>query len=232
MNSSPPSPSTGDQTVYGITGWKRVLLSPLGLLVRAWGASLRIQISETSLRNVTKRDEPVAFVLWHNRLFIVSEVFRRFRGNRPISALISASRDGAWLAAFFDVIGIHSVRGSSSRFGREAVTALVDEIRAGKDIGITPDGPRGPCYELKPGALIVSRRTQTPILLLSAIYESAWQLSSWDRFYLPAPFSQVRLLCWLVQPEELAERDRSAQELQARLMSMTYDAPDARAVVI
>lgn len=229
MSDAPPVP---DRTVYGIAGWKRAVLFPLGLLVRAWGASLRIQISETSLRNVTKRDEPVAFVLWHNRLFIVSEVFRRYRGGRPISALISASRDGAWLAAFFDLVGIHNVRGSSSRFGREAVTALVDEIRAGKDIGITPDGPRGPCYELKPGALIVSRRTQTPILLLSATYETAWQLGSWDRFYVPLPFSRVRLLCQLVRPEELADRDRGAEALQSRLMAMTHDAPKARRAIV
>ena len=231
MNSTPSTP-TIDPTVYGISGWKKLVLFPLGVLVRLWGASLRIQISETSLRNITKRDEPVAFVLWHNRLFIVSEVFRRFRGGRPISALISASKDGAWLSAFFDLIGIRSVRGSSSRFGREAVTALVEVIRAGNDIGITPDGPRGPCYELKPGALIVSRRTQTPILLLSGSYESAWQLRSWDRFYIPLPFSRVRLFCQLVRAEELADRDGSALELQHRLMAMTADAPEQRAAVI
>lgn len=228
----PAAGATMDRTVYGIHGWKRILLFPLGLLVRAWGATLRLDLAPLSAHNIEKRDEPVAFVLWHNRLFVVSEVYRRFRHGRPIYALISASRDGAWLAAFFSLVGMKSVRGSSSRFGREAVTALVDEMKAGNDIGITPDGPRGPCYDFKPGALIVSRRSHTPILLLGAVYESAWQLGSWDRFYLPKPFSRVRLTCALVPAAELTDRDRSAGQLRSRLLLMNSDLPGDRGNVI
>ena len=69
-------------------------------------------------------------------------------------------------ARFSPLAGVGTVRGSSSRLGREAATTLVETLRAGHDIGLTPDGPRGPRYELKPGGLIVARRTRAPLLLI------------------------------------------------------------------
>jgi lysophospholipid acyltransferase (LPLAT)-like uncharacterized protein len=213
--------------IHAIAGWRRALLFPLGALVRLWGATLRFETTPEAERWLRKVDEPVAFVLWHNRLFLVAEIFRRYRQQKPVYGLVSASKDGAWLAAFFSLVGIRSVRGSSSRLGREAVTALVDVIRAGNDIGITPDGPRGPRYEFKSGATIVARRTKAPILLLGGAFESAWQLKSWDRFYLPKPFSRVRVYCLRVEPSELADRDESTASLQARLLAINPDRTDA-----
>ncbi len=193
-------------------------------LVRLWGMSLRFDMTPDDVRNASKCEEPVAFVLWHNRLFLASEIHRRFRPQRPLYALISASKDGAFLAAFFDMIGgLRTVRGSSSNFGREAATALVEVQRAGHDIGITPDGPRGPCYDLKPGAVIVPRRTGAPLLLVGGDFESAWQLKSWDKFYLPKPFSRVRLRCELIENNQLADRDAATVLLRERLLAINPD---------
>jgi len=200
-----------------------VVLWPFGLLLRAWGMSLRFDLSEEDRRNYMKNDVPVAIVLWHNRLFLSAEIVRRFRVGRPAYALVSASQDGAWLTAFFSLAGLRTVRGSSSRLGREAASALVDTLRAGHDIGVTPDGPRGPCYEVKPGAVIVARRTRAPLLLVGAEFESAWQLRSWDRFYVPKPFSRVRMRCEIVPVEALADRDAAVQQLQARLLALNPD---------
>jgi hypothetical protein len=77
------------------------LLWPVGLLIRLWGMSLRFELSPADRQAYTKRDVPVAMVLWHNRLFLAAEIVRRFRGGRPAYALVSASQDGAWLTAFF-----------------------------------------------------------------------------------------------------------------------------------
>jgi len=180
-------------------------------------------VSPEALHNLRKIDEPVAFTLWHNRLFITSEIFRRYRQGRPIYGLVSPSKDGAWLEAFFSLVGIRAVRGSSHKLGREAVTALVDVMKAGNDIGITPDGPRGPIYEFKAGGLIVARRVQAPLLLLGCDYTSAWQLKSWDRFYLPRPFSRVIVYCELVPTADLSDREASAAALQERLLAMSPD---------
>lgn len=185
--------------------------------------SLRFELSPDDLRHVTKKDVPVAFVVWHNRLFLTPEIFRRYRGGRPLVALISASGDGAWLSAFFSLVGMRAARGSSSRLGREAATVLVEAQRAGHDIGITPDGPRGPCYDLKPGVVIVPRRTDAPLLLIGGEFASAWQLRSWDRFYLPKPFSRVRLRCELIAAEQLADRDAALVLLRERMLMINPD---------
>ena len=206
-----------------MTGWRRALLWPFGVLLRLWGRTLRFEASPEDLRNYTKKDEPVALVLWHNRLFLAAEIVRRYRQGRSAYALVSASKDGAWLSAFFALGGLNTVRGSSSRLGREAANALVEMIRAGHDVGITPDGPRGPCYELKPGGVIVARRTRAPILLIGGEFESAWRLRSWDRFYIPKPFSRVRMRCELVTAEQLADRDQALVLLQTRLLAINPD---------
>lgn len=209
--------------VHEISGWRRVLLWPLSFLVRLWGMSLRFETSPEDLRNYMKNDQPVAMLIWHNRLFLASEIVRRFRGGRPVYALVSASQDGAWLTAFFASAGLRTVRGSSSRLGREAASALVDVLQAGHDVGITPDGPRGPCYEMKPGGVIVARRTRAPVLLFGGEFTSAWRLRSWDRFYLPKPFSRVRMRCEVVMPDELADRDAALARLHERMLAINPD---------
>jgi lysophospholipid acyltransferase (LPLAT)-like uncharacterized protein len=214
--------------IHEISGWRRVILWPLAGLLKLWGMSLRFELSADDLRHVTKRDVPVAFIVWHNRLFLTPEIFRRYRGGRPLVALISASGDGAWLSAFFSLVGMRAARGSSSRLGREAATALFDVQRAGHDIGITPDGPRGPCYDLKPGAVIVPRRTGAPLLVIGGEFSSAWRLRSWDRFYLPKPFSRVKLRCELITADQLADRDAALDLLRTRLLALNPDREQAR----
>jgi len=196
---------------------------PFALLLKLWGRTLRFETTPEDFANYTKRDVPVAIVLWHNRLFLAAEIVRRFRQGRPAYALVSASQDGAWLTAFFSLVGMRTVRGSSSRLGREAASDLVEVMRAGHDIGITPDGPRGPCYEMKPGAIIVPRRTGAPLLLVGAEFTSAWRLGSWDRFCLPRPFSRVRMRCEVIANDQLADRDAAAARIQARLLALNPD---------
>ena len=220
---SATAPQQLEALVHEISGWRRALLWPFGLLLKAWGHSLRFEASTDDVRAYMKKDTPVAIVLWHNRLFLASEIVRRYRQGRPAYALVSASKDGAWLTAFFSLAGMRTVRGSSSRLGREAATALVDVLKAGFDVGITPDGPRGPIYELKPGSIIVARRTKVPMLLVGAEFESAWQLNSWDRFVIPKPFSRVRMRCEIIGSEQMKDRDGAAQLIEARLRKLNPD---------
>ncbi|MBS0663616.1 MAG: DUF374 domain-containing protein [Verrucomicrobia bacterium] len=210
--------------MHGITGWRRALLWPLAILVRWWGMSLRFDTPPPDVANYMRRDVPVAMILWHNRLFLATEIYRRYRRGRPLYALISASQDGAWLVAFFEMVGgMRAARGSSSRLGREAVNALLELQRAGHDIGITPDGPRGPCYDVKPGAVIVPRRTGAPLLLVGGEFTRAWRLNSWDRFFLPVPFSRVKMRCTVIENAQLADRDAAVQLIRDELLKINPD---------
>ena len=185
MNPAADTPDAAPEPVFELAGWRRVAVRFLGLLAQAWGRSLRFEIAPEDLCNITKSDEPLSIILWHNRLFLAAEIVRRYR-RRPAYALVSASPDGAWLAAFFAAVGLRSVRGSSSHLGREAVAALVDKLRAGFDIGITPDGPRGPMYDFKGGAYIVTRRAGTPAMLLGGKFARGAAAKELGRL-LPAP---------------------------------------------
>ena len=203
--------------------WRLVAVWPAAAIVRLWWATIRIRISEGDRLVVEQTGQPTIFVLWHNRLFMAAEVVRRFRKGRPLYSLISASRDGSWLAAFFSSVGLCAVRGSSSRSGREAATALVDVLRSGYDVGITPDGPLGPVYEMKPGALIVARRARTRVVLAGMDFESSWRVASWDGFHIPRPFSRVHMRFEAVETGVLDGRDEAARQLSRRLVELNPD---------
>ncbi|GAB1487883.1 hypothetical protein MASR2M8_03250 [Opitutaceae bacterium] len=225
-SSSEPHP------VHALSGWRAFVLWPLGMIMRLWGMTLRFEVSPADRQVLEYRDQPVSMILWHNRLFLAAEFFRLFRRGRPCFALVSASTDGAWLASFFGLVGIQTVRGSSSQRGREAALALVDVLKAGHDVGITPDGPRGPMYAFKPGALIVSRRAKVPLLLLGFELESAWQLRSWDRFRLPRPFSRVRMRGAIVPLAAQGGQDKPVAGIEAQLAALNPDAPADVPVIV
>lgn len=202
------------------------------MVMRLWGMTLRFEVSPGDRKALEYREGPLSMILWHNRLFLAAEFFRLFRKGRPCFALVSASTDGAWLAAFFGLVGIQTVRGSSSQRGREAAVALVDVLKAGHDVGITPDGPRGPMYGFKPGALIVSRRAKVPLLLLGFEIEDAWQLRSWDRFRLPRPFSRVRMRGVIVPLAEQISHDTPVTAIEARLADLNPDARERNPAIV
>lgn len=213
-------------TINEVSGWRYLLLWLAATLVRVWGRTLRFEVDAETLARLTKSDEPVAVVLWHNRLFLSPEMSRRYRTKRRVYGLVSASKDGAWLAALYRMIGMYPVRGSSSNFGREAAKVLIEVMRAGHDIGITPDGPRGPMYTLEPGALVVTRRNQAPMVLFGAEFTRAWKLKSWDRFYIPWPFSRIRMHSEVLPPVNAAGEKLTADEVKAALMRVNPDLPD------
>lgn len=212
-----------EKSIREVRGWQWITLWLLAALVRAWGRTLRFKADPATHRRLTEFADPVAIVLWHNRLFVTPEIFRRFRYNRPIYGLVSASKDGAWLAAFYRMIGIHPIRGSSSNFGREAARQLIEVLRSGHDVGITPDGPRGPIYSVEPGALVVTRRAGAPMMLLGVEFTRAWRLKSWDRFYLPWPFSVIKMSSNLLAPEKADGTKLTAEEVRAGLLALNPD---------
>lgn len=207
-----------------VRGWRRAALWCVAALLRLWVRTLRYEVDAETAKRLSKSDVPAAIVLWHNRLFLSPEFFRRFRVQREVHALVSASKDGAWLAAFYRMIGIHPVRGSSSNLGREAARLLIERMREGHDIGITPDGPRGPMYVVEPGVLVVTRRLNAPMVLLGAEFTRAKRLRSWDQLYIPWPFSRVKLRCTVLEPVRADGEKISADDVRAALCAINPDA--------
>ena len=129
---------------------------------------------------------PVIVAFWHSRMAVLPFVYR----GRGVKILISPSRDGELVSRVLGYLGLETVRGSSSRQGAEAFLKLEQAIQEGLDVGITPDGPRGPAREIKPGVIELARRTGAPIVPLTFASGRKIRFKSWDRFELPLPFSR------------------------------------------
>ena len=179
-------------TMYsGLKWYQRSSLLFMLLLMLLWGRTLRFHLGADIMTRFVNTPHPVTIVLWHNRLFAASIFFRRYLTKRRVAALISTSRDGAWLVEFVKYLGIFPIRGSRYKRGSQALRELIEKQRKGFDVAVTPDGSRGPLYDMKPGAVNVAMNTGSPIVLLSFNYSRAWRLKSWDKFYLPYPFSRI-----------------------------------------
>jgi len=163
-------------------------------LLRLWARTLRFQIDDRASVIGTPADERYIGALWHNRLLLLPYVLQRFLPNRKGAGLISASRDGDLLSDLVQRFGFEVVRGSSSRKGASAMLQLADVMATGRDAVITPDGPRGPAYELGAGIVFLAQKSGAAVVPLHMEYTSCWRLKSWDRFILPKPFSTVRVI--------------------------------------
>jgi len=183
------------QVKLKIEGWLGRWLIAFGFwLLQIWARTLRYEVDDRAGVVGKPVTENYIGALWHNRLLIFPLVLRRFLPNRHGAALISASRDGDLLADAIHRFGYDVVRGSSSRLGASAILQLTEALAAGRDVVITPDGPRGPAYELGPGIIFLAQKSGAAVLPMNLEFSHCWRLGSWDRFIVPRPFSKVRVL--------------------------------------
>jgi lysophospholipid acyltransferase (LPLAT)-like uncharacterized protein len=173
--------------------WQRWLLKPIVALFRLWNATLRFELAEGFLEQVKGLTGPALIVFWHNELFPVTHLQRRYLKGVKVAGLVSPSKDGAWLAELMEMCGVHAVRGSSGFRGSRAVGELLTALQEGYSVAITPDGPRGPVYQVKPGVVWLADQSHAPLLLLKLDMQGYWPLKSWDRFRFPKPFSKVKV---------------------------------------
>lgn len=193
-----------------------------------WWRTLRFHWGPEVQDLIDRPPPPMVVILWHNRLFTAPAFFRRhFRGRR-LAALVSASRDGAWWAGFLRRLGVRPVRGSRHRRGPQGFRELLAVHREGCDLVFTPDGSRGPCYEMKPGAVAAARRTGAALALVSFNFSRAWRLNTWDGLYLPMPGSRVEVRIKVVVGTQKAGEDdaSTATRIKAEMDAITLDCGD------
>ena len=128
----------------------------------------------------------VILAFWHGRLLMVTQVYPR----KGLTALISLSKDGELIARTMGRLGVRSVRGSTSRGSLGGVKGLLKAAREGRDLVITPDGPRGPGMKAQAGIIQIASRTGLPIIPLSFSVDRKKVFKSWDSFHLPYPFAR------------------------------------------
>lgn len=201
-----------------IEGWRARWLIAVGFrLLQLWARTLRYEIDDR-LGVVGKPiNENYIAALWHNRLLLISYVLKRFTPHRPGAGLISASRDGDLVTDLTERFGFDVVRGSSSRLGASAILELTAVLASGRDVLITPDGPRGPAYDLGPGIIFLAQKSGAAVVPINMEYSAYWRVKSWDKFILPRPFSKVRVI--FGQPHHV-KSTRTPDEFEAERLRL------------
>lgn len=201
-----------------------VLVPPLAVgAARAVGATLRVRIAGLeALRPLV--DEPLIFAAWHGQTLMLPLFNRRLRsvrGARPVRVLASRSLDGELLARFVRAFGLGVVRGSSSRGGTAALRALLAALRAGYDVAVAPDGPRGPAGHVQPGVVLLAVATGAPIVPIAFGARPNRRLGSWDACVVPAPFARC---AYVLGPAMRVERHADREAAQRALGRALDDA--------
>jgi hypothetical protein len=190
--------------------------------VRALALTLRVRREEAAVDALWRTGVPAIYVAWHARILLLPWLY----GWRRACVLASRSRDGDVVDRFASRFGLEPVRGSSSRGGAEALRLLARALRAGRDVVVIPDGPRGPREMVKIGVVALAKLSGAPIVPMGLGASAEWRLRSWDEFRVPKPFA--RCVVRFGEPIRVpSDADRAAQEaarkeVEAALRAVTW----------
>src|SRR2546430_704795 len=160
------------------------------VLIKLIGKTIKFEIDGWENWEAATRDNHIPiYTFWHNRVFLATYFWQR----RRIVVMTSQSFDGEYIARFIQRFGYGAARGSSTRGAVGAIIEMTRLMRAGSPAGFTIDGPRGPRYVAKMGAVLLAKKTGQPILPFT-ITARHWEAKgSWDGFQVPLPFSRARV---------------------------------------
>ena len=160
-------------------------------ITRLYFLTIQIKtVNEAPIRRHLEGGSKLIAAIWHQRIIAVIGYARRFGVYRP-SVMISKSRDGDVVADFFRCLGFRPVRGSSSRDGKQALAAMIDDLKDHPFAVHVLGGPQGPRGVVKPGLVALAGKSGIPVVPFYISMSRAWMLRSWDRCLIPKPFSRI-----------------------------------------
>ncbi|MBV6518476.1 MAG: hypothetical protein DCC43_07175 [Candidatus Brocadia sp.] len=169
---------------------KFLLVGILGAwFIRLLAFTIRIQDNPRGFNKKITNTHAI-YTFWHCLMLIPAYVGR----HRNIQVLISQHSDGEYIAQVIKRLGFGVIRGSTTRGGARAVKGMINKIREGYPIAITPDGPRGPRCIVQPGCIYLSQKARLPIIPATIGLSRYWKLPSWDQFRIPKPFSRALMM--------------------------------------
>lgn len=209
----------------------KILFFFVSFFLKIWIFTLRVKTQDPLKVNSAEYTGNYILTMWHNRIVTITPLFVKSVRLR-FHAMASRSKDGQIISDFLNSYGVVTIRGSANKDGRAkggavALINCIKTLKAGHIVCVTPDGPRGPKYEVQPGALIMAAKSKLPILPVSVNYHSYWQLKSWDRLQIPKPFSRVDFvfgdLLHFEGPMGKEELVVGKQKLRDAMMAITVD---------
>ena len=210
----------GFSTLSGFSWSERLMIHAADLvffvLIRVIGSSIQYEIGGwENWQRITANGQQPIYTCWHNRVFLATHFWQ----NRRIVVMTSQSFDGEYIARFLKRFGYGAARGSSTRGGTGAIVEMVRLMRAGCPTGFAIDGPKGPRYVAKMGAVLLAKKTGQPILPFTITANRYWEAKSWDRFQVPLPFTKARLE---IAPPIYVPNDASEKALNAKRDELQY----------
>jgi lysophospholipid acyltransferase (LPLAT)-like uncharacterized protein len=183
-----------------MTWWRRLLYRlavPVAFgLIRAWFLTCRVVRIEGAehLREALQRAPSLVPCYWHqHQLYCAKWLLEQRALGLTVGWLISPSVDGELGAMMVRRLGAVAIRGSSTHTGARALRDYYQAlVRERVSPIITPDGPRGPRFKFKPGAILLAQMSARPMLPMSFAASRAW-LIKWDKFVIPKPFARIAL---------------------------------------
>lgn len=170
-----------------------LFISFLYRFCRAYSWTFRLKVeNEKEWIDYLENGGSVLLCIWHQQFFSAIRHFQNYKVFNP-SIMISQSSDGKIVAGVAERTGWNTVRGSSSKGGREALKKMITNLKESKLAVHIVDGPKGPSGIVKPGAIRLAHAANAVIVPFSVSAEKAWYFNSWDKFLLPKPFSNVFL---------------------------------------
>lgn len=161
---------------------------PGKILIGLWMKLCRWTIEgEAPYLALRQAGRPVVFLIWHGKIFVVPYFFRK----RGITALVSPSQDGELVARLMDGWGYKLIRGSGSHPMKTAWIEMKSDLRAGGEVIIVPDGPKGPDRKFKLGAIKLGSETGAVLVPFSFTAKRRTILHSWDRFEMFFPLTRI-----------------------------------------
>jgi lysophospholipid acyltransferase (LPLAT)-like uncharacterized protein len=163
----------------------RVCATPLvNALCRSW----RFQVhAEDRWKRAVADPKPYIFALWHETILPLLWHHQ----DLGIAIVVSQGREGRYIGDYASGLGYRLLSGSSSRGGPRALLGAVRSLEEGHPVAITPDGPKGPRREVKPGVIQAAQRAGALVVPLHAVARPVWRAGSWDRLVIPKPRAAV-----------------------------------------
>ena len=136
-------------------------------------------------------EEPIIFACWHGELLMLPFLYNRFRKTPHAKVLISPHFDGELISRTIKYFGLGTLAGSSDKNPARVLIQGIKTLKEGYDIGITPDGPKGPRHEVADGVIVMAQKAKVKVILLEVKPSAYWQINSWDKFTIPKPFGTI-----------------------------------------
>ncbi len=128
---------------------------------------------------------------WHGEIAMLPFAYLRLKKQPNLYVVASEHFDGSLAVGLYRCFGFYAIRGSSKKGGVRVLVEGMKHLRAGADVGLTPDGPRGPYHSIADGVVALAQKTGMGVVVCRVIFKNAFTFKTWDRFQLPKPFSEV-----------------------------------------